>query len=171
MTKIKNNAEKTATAKLNLANPVHLLATGFGSGLSPKMPGTVGTLAAIPFYVVFVSFSAWVLVAAIIIGAIAGIYLCGKTAEDMGTHDHGSIVWDEFVGFWLTMLLVPITDWRAIALGFVLFRLFDITKPWPISWIDKKIHGGFGIMLDDIAAGVCAMFSLWFIYFLFIFGW
>ena len=156
--------------KLRLSNPIHLLATGFGSGLAPKMPGTFGTLAAVPFVYLFLHFSGWVLVAAAVIGAIVGVYICDRCAKDMGVHDHGSIVWDEFVGFWLTMSLVPTTDWRALLLGFMLFRFFDIVKPWPIRWLDKKVHGGLGIMLDDIVAGIFSAICLFFIYFIFIWG-
>ena len=91
----------------------------------------------------------------LVVTSLVGIYLCGKTSKDMGGHDHAGIVWDEFVGFWITMWLAPV-GWFYIVLGFVLFRLFDILKPWPISWVDKNIHSGFGIMLDDILVGVMA---------------
>ncbi|AMG31211.1 phosphatidylglycerophosphatase A [Grimontia hollisae] len=147
--------------KIRLGNPVHLLATGFGAGLSPWVPGTVGTLAAVPFYLLFISLSSWALPVAVVIGALAGIFLCGRTSSDMGVHDHGGIVWDEFVGFWITMLLVPSADWQVVLAGFVIFRFFDMVKPWPISWLDKKVHGGLGIMLDDIVAGVMSMLVLW----------
>ncbi|WBA11111.1 phosphatidylglycerophosphatase A [Salinivibrio kushneri] len=148
--------------RLSLTNPYHLLALGFGSGLSPIVPGTVGTLFAVPFYLAFINyggtFGLWV---AIIVGGLAGIAICGRASKDMQVHDHGAIVWDEFVGFWLTMALVPSTDWQIVLAGFVLFRIFDMAKPWPISWLDKHVHGGLGIMLDDIVAGVMAMASLW----------
>lgn len=146
---------------LNLRNPVHLLATGFGSGLSPVVPGTTGTLAAVPFYLLFAYLGPIYLWSAIILGSLLGIYLCDRTSFDMRVHDHGSIVWDEFVGFWLTMALVPTLNWQAVLAGFVLFRIYDMVKPWPISWLDKNIHGGAGIMLDDIVAGLMAMISLW----------
>lgn len=147
--------------KLNLRNPIHLLATGFGSGLAPMIPGTIGTLAAVPFYYLFVWISPILLWGAILLGAIAGVYICQKTSDDMQVHDHGSIVWDEFVGFWITMLLVPSLSWQPILVGFILFRLFDMLKPWPICWFDKKVHGGFGIMLDDVIAGIISMLLLW----------
>jgi phosphatidylglycerophosphatase A len=95
----------------------------------------------------------------ILVSSIVGIYLCGKTAADIGVHDHGGIVWDEFVGMWITMLWAP-AGWGWLALGFVLFRFFDIIKPWPIRWLDKHVHGGVGIMLDDIVAGVMALLCL-----------
>ncbi|USH01844.1 phosphatidylglycerophosphatase A [Grimontia kaedaensis] len=148
-------------SKIRLSNPVHLLATGFGSGLSPIVPGTMGTLAAVPFYYLLVSFSPIVLAVAIVLGSLIGVYLCGRTSGDMGVHDHGSIVWDEFVGFWITMFLVPVTDWQVVLAGFIIFRFFDMVKPWPISWLDKQVHGGFGIMLDDIVAGLMSMVTLW----------
>jgi hypothetical protein len=83
-----------------------------------------------------------------------GVYICHRTAKDMGTHDHGSIVWDEFVGMWITLMALPTLDWQWVAAGFVIFRIFDMWKPWPIRWFDRNIHGGMGIMVDDIVAGV-----------------
>lgn len=151
---------------ISLKNPWHLLATGFGSGLSPFIPGTVGTLAAVPFYLLLAHLSLPVYIVAVIVSALIGIKICQITSDDMGVHDHGAIVWDEFVGLWITMLVVPlfhlsVTDWRWLFAGFVLFRFFDMVKPWPISWLDKHVHGGFGIMLDDIVAGLMALVSLY----------
>jgi phosphatidylglycerophosphatase A len=88
--------------------------------------------------------------------SIIGIYICGKAAEDAGVHDHPAIVWDEFIGYFITMFMIPVS-WQSIVVGFVLFRLFDILKPWPISFIDKKMSGGLGIMFDDIVAGVFSL--------------
>ncbi|WP_020410281.1 phosphatidylglycerophosphatase A family protein [Hahella ganghwensis] len=139
-----------------LCNPVHLLATGLGSGLSPKAPGTVGSLAAIIVYMAFLAHLDWtVQLLIIVVAALLGIYLCGQTARDWNTHDHGAIVWDEWVAQWLTVIALPWNSPWLIA-GFVYFRLFDIWKPWPVSWCDRHIHGGRGIMLDDILAGVMA---------------
>lgn len=138
-----------------LKNPVHFLAFGFGSGLSPKAPGTAGTLVAVllmPF-MNLLSIPGYLLV--LLVSTLLGIYLCGKTASDMGVHDHPGIVWDEFVGLWLTMLFIPIT-WYWLLTGLVLFRIFDILKPWPISWLDKNLSGGLGIMADDLLAGAFA---------------
>ncbi len=143
----------------NLSNPWHLLAFGFGSGLAPKAPGTFGTLAAVPFYLLMMNLSLPIYLAILVVASIVGITICGKTSEDLGVHDHGGIVWDEFCGFWLTMIAAP-AGWQWIVVGFVLFRLFDIWKPWPISVADKKLHGGFGIMLDDLIAGVFALIVL-----------
>ncbi len=140
-----------------LTNPAHCLAFGFGAGLAPKAPGTVGTLVAIPlhFLMAQVAFNLVFYISMIVAAFLFGIYLCGKTARDLGVHDHGGIVWDEFVGYWITMILVPLT-WYWVLAGFVAFRFFDIVKPWPIGWLDMKVHGGFGIMLDDAIAGLYA---------------
>lgn len=151
---------------IKLSNPWHLLATGFGSGLSPIMPGTAGTLASVPFYLLLANLPLWLYLLVLVVASIVGITICSTTSHDMGVHDHGSIVWDEFVGFWITMLMVPalhlpVLDWHWIAAGFVYFRFFDMLKPWPISWFDKNIHGGLGIMIDDIIAGIAAGVVLW----------
>lgn len=148
---------------IKLSNPWHLLATGFGSGLAPIVPGTVGTLAAIPLYWVLAQLPFLLYLLAIVIAAIIGVTICQKTSDDMKVHDHGSIVWDEFVGFWITMAIAPTISWRWILAGFILFRFFDMLKPWPISWLDKHVSGGFGIMIDDIVAGFMAMICLWFV--------
>ena len=139
-----------------LKNPIHFLSLGFGSGLMPKAPGTFGTLAAIPVYLLMADLS--VLIYSIIVVALFGIgvYLCQKTTDELKVHDHSGIVFDEIVGFLITMIAVPVT-WQWIVAGFILFRIFDILKPWPISWLDKKVHGGLGIMLDDVLAGVFAL--------------
>ncbi len=136
-------------------NPVHFLAFGLGSGAIPKAPGTFGTLAAVIPYLWLQQLDLpWYLLM-LLATTLIGIWLCGKTARDLGVHDHGGIVWDEFVGFWLTMTFAP-PGWLWIVLGFLLFRLFDIAKPWPIGWADRRVSGGTGIMLDDLLAGVYA---------------
>jgi phosphatidylglycerophosphatase A len=135
-----------------LGNPVHFLAFGFGSGLFTKAPGTAGTLLGILAWMFLVKLSLVTYTIVIVIAALAGIYFCGKTARDLNVHDHSGIVWDEIVGIWLAMILVPVT-WGWVFVGFLLFRFFDILKPWPISWIDKNISGGIGIMADDLLAG------------------
>jgi len=140
----------------NLANPIQFLALGFGSGLAPKAPGTFGTLAALPVFLLLTMLTPFYYAISVLVMSIAGIYICGKAASDVGVHDHGAIVWDEFVGFFITMFMVPVS-WQSILLGFILFRFFDILKPWPISFIDKKMTGGLGIMFDDVIAGVFAL--------------
>ena len=139
-----------------LKNPVHFLSLGFGSGLMPKAPGTFGTLAAIPVYLLMANFSVLIYSIITVILFLLGIYLCQKTTDELKVHDHSGIVFDEIVGFLITMIAVPLT-WQWIVAGFILFRLFDILKPWPISWLDKKVHGGLGIMLDDVLAGVFSL--------------
>jgi phosphatidylglycerophosphatase A len=136
-------------------SPVLLLAFGFGSGLSPKAPGTMGTIAAIPFWLLLVQLPQIPYILAVAAAALIGISICGVVADRLGVHDHGGIVWDEFVGLWIAMAFLPPT-YVSLALGFVLFRLFDIIKPWPISWLDKHVGGGLGIMIDDVVAGLAA---------------
>ena len=136
-------------------NPIHFLAFGLGSGLSPKAPGTAGTLAAIPFYLLMQGLALWQYALIVLVATTIGIALCTKTSNDLGVHDHPGIVWDEFCGYWLTMLAAP-PGWGWVLYGFVLFRLFDIWKPWPIGWLDRRIGGGLGIMIDDIVAGFFA---------------
>lgn len=140
-------------------NPISLLAFGFGSGLSPYLPGTAGTVAAIPLYLLMVQLPMWGYLMVIITGFIAGLYICDRASKQLGVHDHGGIVWDEFVGFWITMIAVPLT-WYWLLSGFLLFRFFDMLKPWPISLADRKLSGGFGIMVDDVIAGIAAGFCL-----------
>ena len=96
---------------------------------------------------------------AIVLAFVAGIYLCGYTSDALGVHDHSGIVWDEFVGFWITMIAVP-AEWPWLLAGFVLFRLFDIVKPWPVKIADTRLQGGFGIMFDDVLAGLYALAGL-----------
>ncbi len=150
-------------AQFNLANPIHFLALGFGSGLAPKAPGTFGTLAAIPLLFLATLFSTWHYGLLIVLMGVAGIYICGKAAKDAGVHDHGAIVWDEIVGLMITMFMFPLT-WQTILVGFLLFRFFDILKPWPISYLDKNCSGGFGIMIDDIVAGLFAWLCMYWIF-------
>jgi phosphatidylglycerophosphatase A len=138
-----------------LRNPLHLLSLGFGSGLSSVAPGTCGTLVAVPLYLLLAQLPISYYLVAVVAAFIAGVFLCGYTSAALGVHDHSGIVWDEFVGFWLTMIAVPVT-WQWILAGFVLFRLFDIVKPWPVKVADAKMKGGFGIMFDDVLAALYA---------------
>ena len=146
---------------------VHFLAFGLGSGAAKKAPGTFGTLAAIPFFIAMSFLHLYAYIAVVLVSFVVGVYLCDRASKDMGVHDHGGIVWDEFVGFWITMLPIPfiaiggdlsiVQSALFVFLGFVFFRFFDILKPWPIKWLDLKVHGGFGIMIDDVLAGVFAL--------------
>lgn len=137
-------------------NPVHFLAFGFGSGVVPVAPGTWGTVVAIPFYLVMQQTLAWPYYLAVLaLLTVFGFWLCHVTAKAFGIHDHPGIVWDEICGYLLAMFLAP-AGWQWIAIGFLLFRLFDIWKPFPIRWLDQKVRGGVGIMLDDLVAGLYA---------------
>jgi phosphatidylglycerophosphatase A len=142
-----------------LKHPVHFLALGFGSGLLPRAPGTFGTLAAIPVYLLLSPLSlAWYLAVVLLI-CVTGIAICDYTSKQLRVHDHPGIVFDEIAGYLLTMTALPFGVWWMLA-GFVAFRFFDIIKPWPISWLDKHVHGGLGIMLDDLLAAVMAWLVL-----------
>jgi phosphatidylglycerophosphatase A len=145
----------TADPKIVFRDPVHILAFGFGAGLSPKAPGTAGTLLAIPLIMFIHSFGWNVHAIAVMLICVSGVYICGASARKLGVHDHSGIVWDEIAGYAITMLAVPLT-WYWLIAGFVLFRFFDIVKPWPIREADHSLRGGLGIMLDDIIAGVFA---------------
>jgi len=139
-----------------LRTPAGFLAFGFGSGLSRFAPGTMGTMVAIPFSFLLKQlppYLFWVLLIALF---LIGIYLCGSTARRLGKHDPGGIVWDEMVGYWLTVAFIPM-QWPWLLAAFVLFRLFDIFKPWPIRQSEKLFRGGLGIMVDDIIAALYAM--------------
>lgn len=152
---------------LNLKNPVHLLAFGFGSGIGPKAPGTWGTLAAVPLFLLCQDLPLLAYIGGIVVATLVGVWLCEVTARDLGVHDHPGIVWDEFVGYLITMIAAP-SGWLWLVIGFVLFRLFDIIKPWPIHVIDKGVDGGLGIMLDDVLAGLMALGCLQLLAYLFV---
>ena len=139
-----------------MRNPIHILAFGFGSGLAPFAPGTFGTVAAVLLYLMLQSLDVltYCLLTALI--CVVGVWICGRSSEMLGVHDHSGIVWDEFAGYFITMIAAP-AGWVWIMVGFALFRLFDILKPWPIKWADQKVHGGLGIMLDDILAGFISL--------------
>lgn len=151
--------KNTPTFKQLLANPNHFFAFGFGSGLAAKAPGTFGTLAAIPFFWLIQDLSWPIYLSWLLVTFALGVLWCDRSSKALEVHDHGGIVWDEFVGFWITMFMAP-AGWIWILVGFVLFRFFDIIKPWPINWLDKKVHGGFGIMIDDALAGIYALIAL-----------
>jgi len=122
----------------------------------PKAPGTWGTLAAVPIYLLIQDWMLLHYVPLVVLMAVLGFWICDVAAIDLKVHDHPGIVWDEIVGFLITMIAAP-AGWLWIVIGFVLFRIFDILKPWPIGWVDSKVKGGFGIMLDDILAGLMAL--------------
>jgi phosphatidylglycerophosphatase A len=135
--------------------PHHWLAYGFGSGLAPWAPGTAGTLAAVPLYLLLRPLPLVWYLATLLTFLLLGVWACEKTARELNAHDPSAIVWDEFLGYLLTMTAAP-TGWQWVVLGFALFRFFDILKPWPIRELDRRVEGGLGVMLDDLAAGVMA---------------
>ncbi|MFT7287546.1 MAG: phosphatidylglycerophosphatase A [Halieaceae bacterium] len=153
------NESDSTPVRPNLRDPVQLLAFGFGSGLAPVAPGTAGTIAAIPIYLLFAELPLLLYAGLVLLATAAGIWLCGRASDALGVHDHGGIVWDEFVGLWITLFAVPF-EWPWILLGFLFFRLYDIAKPWPVSWLDRQVAGGLGIMADDVVAGLMACLSL-----------
>ncbi|HFQ91528.1 MAG TPA: phosphatidylglycerophosphatase A [Chromatiales bacterium] len=139
-------------------NPVHFAAFGFGAGAAKYAPGTFGTLAAVPLYLVMRDMAiGWYMMMTVLLFML-GVWLCERTSRDIGVHDHSGIVWDEIVGYLVTMAAAP-RGWEWVVLGFLLFRLFDIWKPWPVKWCDRKIHGGLGIMVDDVVAALYAWLS------------
>ncbi len=142
-----------------LRHPVHFLSLGFGSGLFPVAPGTAGTLAAIPLYLLLARLDLSAYLAVTVLLFAVGVYLCELTSRELGGQDHPAIVWDEIVGYLITMIAAPSKiEW--LVAGFLLFRLFDILKPWPIRVLDRRIKGGLGIMLDDVLAGIFAALIL-----------
>lgn len=155
--------------KINLKNPTHFLALGFGSGLLKPAPGTWGSLAG-----VILSILLWEITESrlsfILLGLVsfwAGIHICEKTSKDLNVHDDGRIVWDEIAAIFLIFAFLPQHDFFYYLLTFATFRLFDIAKPFPIRNIDAKLQGGLGIMLDDTLAAIYALLALYFIYWIF----
>lgn len=153
--------------QINLAkevwrNPVYFIAFGFGSGLMPTAPGTWGTLAAIPVYFLLVNCHWAVYLFVTLLAFILGVWVCDKVSKDLGVHDYKGIVWDEVVGYLITMFLAP-KGLSWIICGFILFRIFDIWKPQPIGYVDQKVHGGLGIMLDDVLAAIPALIIMQFL--------
>lgn len=139
--------------------PVAFIAFGFGSGLSPIAPGTAGTVAAVPLYLALSLLPLDLYLIVVALAAVVGVFICDFAAKALGVHDHPGIVFDEFVGFWVSMALAP-RHWAWCLAGFVIFRIFDAAKPWPISWLDRRVDGGFGIMLDDVVAGLATLACL-----------
>ena len=148
-----------AVRRVALRTPAGILAFGFGSGLSRFAPGTMGTVMAVPFALLLKSLPfAWFWPMLLVL-FLAGVYLCDVSARQLGQHDPGGIVWDEMVAYWLTVAFIPVS-WPWWLAAFILFRAFDILKPWPIRWTEKQFAGGLGIMLDDIVAAAYAMACL-----------
>jgi len=158
---LNKNTDRTDLRRKVLGDPVNLLAFGLGAGLAPKAPGTFGSLfgMAIAWWTLPLGFDARIVVVIALI--VSGVWICGESARRIGVHDHSGIVWDEIAGIYLVLLVAPVSilGW---GLGFGLFRLFDIWKPWPIRDLDHRLHGGLGIMLDDLVAALYAAVLLGF---------
>jgi len=144
-------AEKIRSAEL--LHPMVLLALGLGVGLAPVAPGTFGTLLAIPLYLFLQTLPDTTQLTVTGLLFLAGSAICDFAADRLGVHDHPAIVFDEVVGYLVTMAFAP-AGWQWMVAGFVVFRFFDIVKPWPIRWLDRHVQGGTGIMLDDFVAGL-----------------
>lgn len=144
---------------VSLSDPGHLLSLGLGTGLLPWAPGTWGSLLALPVFLVLSPYGPFAYLVLVVLLLAAGIYLAGRTARALGVHDHSAIVIDEVVGMMVTLAWVE-PGWLPVVAGFVLFRFFDIVKPWPIKRIDRDVGGGLGIMLDDVLAGIMAAIVL-----------
>ncbi|MDH3860621.1 MAG: phosphatidylglycerophosphatase A [Gammaproteobacteria bacterium] len=149
-----------------LTDPVNFLAFGFGTGLAPFAPGTFGSIPGLILFWLTLDFGLYVQLSIAIAMALVGIWICGESARRIGVHDHGGIVWDEIVGMYVTLFLAPVSI-VGFVLAFVLFRIMDIVKPWPIRDLDHSMQGGLGIMLDDLLAAVYAAVLLalygWFV--------
>ena len=150
MSKPSDNLPRTV-----MTDPVHILAFGFGAGLAPFAPGTFGSLPGVLLFWLTMDFGLYIQLGVALSATFAGVWICGESARRIGVHDHGGIVWDEIVGMYLTLIVAPfsVTGW---ILAFVLFRVMDIVKPWPIRSLDHRIGGGVGIMLDDLVAALYA---------------
>ena len=152
-------AADRVSGRLVFTHPVHFIAFGFGAGLSPLAPGTVGTAAAIPLYLALSQLPLtcyWITTGLL---ALVGVWVCGYSARLLGVHDHPGIVWDEMVGLLVAMGMTR-PSWFGIVAGFLIFRLFDISKPWPINIVDRKLPGGLGVMADDLIAGLYSLLIL-----------
>ncbi len=145
-----------------LTHPAGWIACGFGSGLSPVAPGTVGSLAALLPWLALRELPSAYFAAAVVAAFVSGVWICGWAVRKLNTTDPSAVVWDEFAGQWIALapLVLCSRGWAWIAAGFVLFRIFDIGKPWPVSWADRRIGGGLGVMLDDVIAGTYAALVL-----------
>lgn len=154
--------------KALMRHPAGWIATGFGSGLSPLAPGTAGSLAALLPWLALRELPLALYALALVLAFALGVWACAWAVAALQTADPGVAVWDEFVGLWLALspLLGSPADWLWICVGFILFRIFDIAKPWPVSWADRRVAGGLGVMLDDAIAGgyaalILAMLRAW----------
>ncbi len=146
---------QAVAARTVFTDPVNFLAFGFGTGLAPVAPGTAGSLPGVLLFWLMLDFGLYVQLTVGAVLVLAGVWICGESARRIGIHDHGGIVWDEIAGMYLTLLAAPLTPIGWLA-AFVLFRVMDIVKPWPIRDLDHRLGGGVGIMLDDLVAALYA---------------
>lgn len=153
------NLDGPELRKVALRTPTGFLAFGFGSGLSPYAPGTMGTLVAIPFIFALRALGDTGFWTALVLLFLLGVFVCERASRKLGVHDHGGIVWDEMLGYWLSAAFIPL-QWPWLLAAFLLFRFFDIVKPWPIRQLDSKVSGGFGIMIDDVVAALFTIIVL-----------
>ena len=143
-----------------LSHPAGWVATALGAGLTPVAPGTAGSLVALlPWWFLLRDLPIGWYLAVLVAGFLLGVWACSVSDRRLGSHDQGALVWDEVIGMWITLLAAP-ASWWWVPVGFGLFRLFDIWKPWPVRLADRRVHGGFGVMLDDVLAGVYALIAL-----------
>lgn len=152
-------SHRTPSAREVFSDPVHVLAFGFGAGLSPVAPGTFGSVWGVLLAAATAGLGLVAEAAIALALCIVGVWICGESSRRLGVHDHGGIVWDEIAGAYLVFLPLPRT-WPWLVAGFVAFRVLDILKPWPIRELDHRLHGGLGIMLDDVVAGLMAAAAL-----------
>jgi phosphatidylglycerophosphatase A len=151
--------EATASAR----GPALWLATWCGSGLLPWAPGTFASLSALPLaWLLMMAGGVWLLLAATLLVFLIGLWAAERYMAAVGIHDPTAVVIDEIAGQWLTLAIAPL-DPFAYATGFLLFRVFDVLKPWPVSWLDRRVAGGFGVMIDDLGAALYAGGALWLI--------
>ncbi len=143
------------SARTVFTRPTYLIAYGFGTGLVPRAPGTAGSLFGLLLFLPVLILPLLLQLAFILAALLLGIHITGKVAAELNLKDPGGIVWDEFVGMWIVMLWLP--SWWWLPVAFLLFRFFDILKPWPVSLADKSLKGGPGIMLDDVLAGLLSL--------------
>lgn len=155
------SASLTSTQRRRLlSHPAGWIATALGAGLSPKAPGTAGSLVALlPWWFLLRGLPVGWYLAVLAAGFVLGVWACSVCDRRLGMHDQGALVWDEVIGMWITLIAAP-TPWWWMWVGFALFRLFDIWKPWPVRLADRRVRGGLGVMLDDVVAGVYALIVL-----------
>jgi len=153
------NKEPDNLARAVMTDPVNFLAFGFGTGLAPFAPGTFGSIPGLVLFWLTMDFGLYVQLGIAASMTLVGIWICGESARRIGVHDHGGIVWDEIVGMYVTLMVAPVSI-VGFVLAFILFRIMDIVKPWPIRDLDHSIHGGLGIMLDDLVAALYAALLL-----------